>query len=101
MQYRVIGRSDFPMDMLRYDGSWPSDSASAEKLSLSIRSLTEMEQRAWIRRMRVITLSCNEVGARPTEGRWSSFGWSVVNENLFRGQSNEQVEAYFNQGRDQ
>lgn len=66
-EYYVTGRGKFPIDMLRYDAAWPATSVDGSKMedyenkprSIQIRSYQE-----------------------PTIARWSSFGWSVGNENL-------------------
>ena len=47
-RYAVEGTGRFPIDMLRYDGSWPATEHRAPK--------------DWL----------------PTDARWRSFGWIVL-----------------------
>jgi hypothetical protein len=73
--YRVRGRGDFPLDMLRYDecrGCGQADRRAIEQCA-DVAKLPE----------RTITL----IGARrPTIERWQSFGWAVVG-NQYRTQN--------------
>lgn len=65
--FAVDGYGAFPLDMLRYDSSWPHTGDDAGKLEAEDRD------------RRAVTL-CH-IGPSywvPTVGRWSSFGWSVV-----------------------
>jgi hypothetical protein len=70
--YQVMGNGRFPMDMLRYDSSWPkgsSDAFAIERRNDGERGPSEP-----------ITL-VHWSGSRqwqPTHGRWSSFSWVVV-----------------------
>lgn len=67
--FTVAGWGEFPIDMLRYDSCWPhreSEDSVAIGASHFPRASTVMRQ---------VTL----IGIKaPTEGRWKSFGWSVL-----------------------
>lgn len=66
----VQGTGGFPIDMLRYDSCFPWSESDSHALlnegSLRLRTVT-------LRRRSVNTLSA-------TEGRWKSFGWTIVSE---------------------
>lgn len=68
--YTVTGVGEFPMDMLRYDASWPS---RGEDVTAITRSLTH---RRGEHSREKYTVRLNALRA-PTEGRWFSFGWTV------------------------
>jgi hypothetical protein len=65
-RYEVQGIGGFPIDMLRYDSAWPTDSESASRMVTS---------RAHAEGRRTIRLASYH---RPTVDRWSSFGWTVL-----------------------
>lgn len=71
-EYEVIGDGPFPVDMLRYDASYPADNA---ELILQEAGFG-MSLEAGPRRVR---LRHRDGYSRwePTVGRWSSFGWTV------------------------
>ncbi len=94
-EYRVAGHGDFPVDMLRYDSCWPADGDSAFKLVLPLYEQTNDGQRNWLRKTRVLRLRSY---SNPTDARWSSFGWMVVNEKLFAGMNADDVEAALARG---
>ena len=63
----VAGKVGFPIDMLRHDSCFPDtslDSAMIEERGLREVTLlhTNLDNRLW----------------EPTEGRWNSFMWKVV-----------------------
>lgn len=65
-QFEVEGSGEFPYDMLRYDMCWP-----ATEMYDSAQLSTRKNER------RKVTLR----GLRsPTDGRWRSFGWTVLRE---------------------
>lgn len=68
-EFTVVGKGEFPFDMLRYDSCWPkSETRDAAMLAPYRKGEAYREGRR-------ITL----VGLRePTEGRWESFGWRVL-----------------------
>lgn len=65
-EYYVSGRGEFPVDMLRYDSAWPADTDSA------VLMMYDKE----VRSVRLYSYKM------PTEGRWSSFMWSVGKERM-------------------
>jgi len=74
--FDVEGAGEFPTDMLRYDGAYPSDTESAMKLLNPYRGSSE-DYRDFIRNRRIVHLTC--VDREPTNDRWASFGWKVSN----------------------
>jgi hypothetical protein len=70
--YTVTGVGEFPMDMLRYDASWPS---RGEDVTAITRSLTHRRRGAYGVADKY-TVRLNSLRA-PTEARWYSFGWTV------------------------
>lgn len=67
-KFKVIGRRQFPLDMLRYDSAFPYDSAAAH----SIADADNPEPRdVWLGAYHPVK------GVVPTAARWRSFGWSV------------------------
>ena len=71
VKFTVEGTFPFPVDMLRYDRCYPADSESAinitysnnhESGGLQVTLIARVESKQW----------------KPTEGRWQSFGWKVV-----------------------
>ena len=67
-RYRVMGSGVFPWDMLRYDCAYP---ASSEAVS----AMAPPGQGPHVEQRTVELISY----LGPTPGRWSSFGWLVVN----------------------
>jgi len=65
--YTVEGAGHFPVDMLRYDDSWPANSVDADSIQ---------NHPALLRRYSV-QLETHNAHA-PTVGRWNSFGWRVT-----------------------
>lgn len=65
-RYVVKGCGELPLDMLRYDQSWPATNASANAGQRSGNGLEERE----------VVLETDAPNIHP--GRWSSFGWQVV-----------------------
>jgi len=92
--YRVIGRGDFPVDMLRYDMAYPADSESASALIFD-HLKGEAAYHDFRQTMRIVTLKSLRA---PTEARWRSFRWAVVSERMFDGLSNSAVVAAFDRG---
>lgn len=74
-EYYVTGRGVFPFDMFRYDGAWPATGEDAAKLEWErINSDRGRDNRS------IKVRSYQE----PTIARWSSFGWSVGTEAVYR-----------------
>jgi hypothetical protein len=66
-EFTVVGRGQFPVDMLRYDACWPKREAED---SISISASFAIHAHG----TEEITL----IGVKaPTEARWESFGWKV------------------------
>lgn len=68
--YAVVGGGEFPVDMLRYDSSFPAIESQANRLMAS-----------WEPGLRYVILGtvCRETNLpRCTPARWNSFGWQVV-----------------------
>jgi hypothetical protein len=67
--FKVTGRGQFPIDMLRYDGCYPKTGEDAAKIEASFRDPgTE------------ITVSLERFGEKtwaPERARWSSFLWRM------------------------
>lgn len=93
-KFRVMGRGEFPMDMLRYDAAWPADTESAMKIAMPMYP-SEDQRHDFARKRRVVTLY--SAARYLTEARWASFGWTVLNEALVGHESSAQVESVFNQ----
>lgn len=66
-RYKVMGRGDFPWDMLRYDRVYPITNPSPSRYD-------DKEEWTKSRTVEVEGLGC-------TPDRWSSFLWSVVDKN--------------------
>ena len=67
IQFSVMGRGAFPLDMLRYDCCWPTDQASVEIIRNSPNT-DDLQQ---------VDLSMID-NHRPTLPRWNSYGWTVA-----------------------
>lgn len=87
-EFRVVGRGDFPMDMLRYDSCWPKDSESASEMHFDFLK-GEAAYHAWREQLRLVSL--RTVSNQPTPARWQSMGWIVVNEHQFGGMTRKQT----------
>ena len=92
--YRVCGKGNFPTDMLRYDMAYPADGESAERLAFDAL-LGDDAYHAWRSKYRIVTLKS---ARHPTEARWSSFGWMVLNERIFKGLSDDTVLGSIDRG---
>lgn len=71
----VEGVSPFPIDMLRYDNLVPD----AESDSGVIARDYHFRNGERAERVTVVLRRYAEKSWRPTDGRWQSFGWKVVN----------------------
>lgn len=70
--YTVTGSYHFPIDMLRYDVSWPA----REEDALNIARSLEIGGPPRIYTIRLTT----HHPYSPTVARWASFSWHVVSE---------------------
>lgn len=79
IRFAVEGTGYFPVDMLRYDGCYPSDTDAV--LSVPIvpmgHRLDAYSGNKGIRLVRLVHV-CSDRKWQPTAGRWESFGWRVV-----------------------
>jgi len=66
--YYVSGRGPFPYDMLRHDRCWPCSSTDAVEMA---RNGRDAHRSIHVRSYQ-----------QPTEGRWSSFLWSVGKDTV-------------------
>ncbi len=80
--FTVRGRGEFPLDMLRYDKCWPSQSTDADKISPTYDTL-KSESRSELGRRDVYLCKYTRLktGSVSTAARWASFGWDVVKED--------------------
>ncbi len=74
MQYQVIGKWPFPVDMLRHDQAIAEDEAEEQMISLLSRGYTD--EQVDIGSFYTISLRLPR-GVNPNEKRWESFGWRV------------------------
>lgn len=73
IDFVVEGNGPFPIDMLRYDACYPASVDDAEKI------VTHLEFHAPYRvTLRHVISKGENPLAKPTRGRWASFGWAVV-----------------------
>lgn len=74
-RFTVVGRGQFPFDMLRHDEAFPADTASAMNMA---PGETRDERKA----VREVTLVVKTPRSywMPTFGRWASFGWIVKSD---------------------
>jgi hypothetical protein len=75
--FEVEGRFPFPVDMLRYDYCYPvREAEDSYNIAASIRRDTNGPVRIKLRR------TIEHKGNLPTSGRWSSFGWTVIESTI-------------------
>lgn len=71
-RYRVTGRVAFPIDMLRYDQSFPASEIDSGKIDRALhhdfKDGEEIELTTWTENRKW----------SPTERRWESFLWKVI-----------------------
>ena len=74
IEYEVVGTGQFPIDMLRYDASYPA--GSGHGIEHQNRSFFSDEE--WRTPRRVRLHHRNSFSSwEPTFDRWASFGWHV------------------------
>jgi len=69
------------VDMLRYDGCYPSDTQSAVNLTYCHRCTKELTSKP--RQVHLTSRIERGVCPDPTDARWNSFGWRVIKKNMF------------------
>jgi len=70
-EFTVEGTDNFPFDMLRYDSCYPRDQESA--VAIGRNRFYNPESIDQPRRVNLVSTYHG-----PTNGRWQSFGWKVV-----------------------
>lgn len=75
-EYTVSGTGRFPLDMLRYDGSYPASSQDANTITDSLDPELAISDEAPAR-WRVNLVTSQAKAWLPTQARWASFGWRV------------------------
>jgi hypothetical protein len=100
--YAVVGRGEFPVDMLRYDQSMPASEVDSYGMQFSYCFHGESDVRSprvvWLRRL--VRDGCSLM---PTEARWDSMGWHVMQVSLQshtpndddRKKAEEAISVYF------
>ena len=73
--FTVKGRGRFPIDMLRYDGAYPTFGSDAGAIDGSLDDRFESYMKPW-----TVELTGWGLGA-PTVARWESFGCKVTHIN--------------------
>lgn len=81
IEFSVVGHGTFPYDMLRYDMAYPANEAESALLECPWCGGKEGAGHRMIR-LKSHSYDGNNVKA-PTEGRWKSFGWKVVEEQQY------------------
>ena len=75
LQFTVLGRGGFPMDMLRYDGCYPkSEKDTVTMQSDGLREVMLHKTLNWGTPHELLKVWV------PTVGRWNSFGWAVLSD---------------------
>ena len=72
--FTVRGVGAFPVDMLRRDACYPSDTGDALSIACS------WEEHPTKARERTVRLSTTSITAPHVE-RWASYGWAVLSES--------------------
>jgi hypothetical protein len=72
--FRVRGRGEFPIDMLRYDRCWPKSEMDSNLIQAVVHPSM------W----REVELMCINMTNAPTAGRWKSFGWEICEVKVDR-----------------
>ena len=75
LQFTVLGRGVFPLDMLRYDGCYPKlETDTAIMGEEGLREVTLHKTLNWGHAHELLKVWV------PTVGRWNSFGWAVLSD---------------------
>jgi len=80
-EYTVSGTAPFPLDMLRWDGSYPARSEDVDKLGKLTKRLTAERP---VTRVTLFRRVDRKLNARPNAVRWLSFGWVVDSWRCWR-----------------
>ncbi len=79
MIFQVSGRGPFPLDMLRYDRCSPASECDSAQIRKTFQR-GDSEERA----INLFRPDLPNAVLAPTEGRWDSFGYTVVPEGQER-----------------
>lgn len=74
-KFKVSGHGAFPIDMLRYDCSYPIDSQNLDGI------VACHCDREWYDSTRTVSLQSHR---EPTIARWASFGWVATQVEAIR-----------------
>ena len=78
LRFTVRGFGQFPLDMLRYDGCFPRNSADAASITDSLDPASRSVERE-VELVRYFSGSRQTAPASAlTPARWRSFGWTVT-----------------------
>lgn len=72
-EFKVTGRSNFPLDMLRYDACYPGSQESVAEIQASFDPRERMA-----REQRGFEVTLRSQISEPTAARWNSFQWRVA-----------------------
>lgn len=81
-RFKVRGRFEFPLDMLRYDGCYPATQLDVFKICRKTGPHRHESENALFEPEIELIHKNPFAGWRPTEGRWSSFNWDVVPNSI-------------------
>lgn len=78
--FTVRGAGEFPLDMLRYDRCWPNAGDDVEAIlprygGAALGALATRE-------VRLCKFAHTKRGPYVEEGRWTSFGWTVIEQEF-------------------
>lgn len=73
IEFTVVGKGKFPLDMLSFDKAVPLDTASCNSIENSFKKP---------HRTRTVQL-WTEKRFGPTKARWESFGWRIIQSESF------------------
>ena len=76
VQFSVVGRGRFPIDMLRYDACFPGTEEDALLIDRLLRDPEGFE--GALQYCEVRLAAWQRPGWRPNADRWASFGWSTT-----------------------
>jgi len=75
-RFIVEGSGIFPVDMLRYNSCWPTYSEDVFAIMMDHTDPEYLEPR------KATISAIASKGWKPTEGRWASFGWRVIDHKV-------------------
>ncbi len=87
--FAVRGSGHFPTDMLRYDSCYPTDGDAVDGISIGAGDYEDFVRPRVVKLNHIIGATKTEAKrlvedeVYPTWGRWESFGWRIVECELF------------------